>query len=167
MGEMRFGDDWSEFLRSLGRNRVEYLLVGGLAVAFHGFPRHTGDLDVWVRCTPGNAARALEALREFGFDPTDATLAALTTPGRILRMGYPPLRIELLTSPSGVEFETCSARADTIDLDGQAVPVIALPDLIANKRAAARPKDLIDVQELERIAASLPPPTPRSDARSS
>jgi hypothetical protein len=146
-----FADDLREFLRSLGRHEVEYLLVGGYAVSLHGFPRNTADLDVWIRPVPANADRVMAALRGFGFAPGPAEREALLTPGRILRLGYPPVRIELLTAPSGVEFVSCRSRAVILPIDGTEIPVLSLDDLIANKRAAGRPKDLIDALELERL----------------
>jgi hypothetical protein len=93
----------------------------------------------------------MAALRGFGFAPGPAEREALLTPGRILRLGYPPVRIELLTAPSGVEFVSCRSRAVILPIDGTEIPVLSLDDLIANKRAAGRPKDLIDALELERL----------------
>jgi predicted nucleotidyltransferase len=148
---MRFAEDLREFLRSLGRNEVEYLLIGGYAVSLHGFPRTTGDLDLWIRPTAANIERVLGALRQFGFQPGESERKALGTPGSILRLGYPPVRIELLNAPSGVEFAACRDRAVTMQIGGVSVPVLSLDDLVANKRAAGRPKDLIDAMELERI----------------
>ncbi|MFM7808176.1 MAG: hypothetical protein ACKPEA_09660 [Planctomycetota bacterium] len=126
-------------------------MVGGYAVSFHGFPRNTGDLDIWIRATVDNAPRVERAVRDFGF-PIDASArAALLQPDAILRMGYPPMRIELLTQVSGLDFDACRSRAVMIALDDAKVPVLGLDDLIVNKRAAGRPKDLLDLIELERI----------------
>lgn len=146
-----FADDLREFLRSLGSHEVEFLLVGGYAVSLHGFPRNTADLDLWIRPTPANADRVMAALRAFGFTPGPAEREALLTPGRMLRLGYPPVRIELLNAPSGVEFASCRSRAVELCIDGIEIPVLSIDDLIVNKRAAGRPKDLIDVLELERL----------------
>jgi len=146
-----WSDDWREFLRLLTANDVEFLLIGGYAVALHGYPRATADLDLWVDVAPRNLERVLRALREFGFDPGPDAASALATPGKILRMGYPPSRIELLTGPAGVEFDACRKRAVPRELLGMSVPTISLDDLIANKRATGRPRDLVDAAELERI----------------
>ena len=151
MVEMPFADDLRAFLKSLDAAHAEFIVVGGYAVAFHGFPRNTGDLDIWIRATADNASRVERAVRDFGF-PIDASArAALLQPDAILRMGYPPMRIELLTQISGLDFEACRSRAVVIEVDRAKVPVLGLDDLIVNKRAAGRPKDLLDLIELERI----------------
>jgi len=151
MVEMPFADDLRAFLKSLDAAQAEFLVAGGYAVAFHGFPRNTGDLDIWIRATVDNAPRVERAVRDFGF-PIDASArAALLQPDAILRMGYPPMRIELLTQVSGLDFDACRSRAVVIALDDAKVPVLGLDDLIVNKRAAGRPKDLLDLIELERI----------------
>ena len=141
-------DDFKEFLRLLNANRVEYLLVGGYAVGFHGYPRATVDLDVWVRATRDNAERVLHALHEFGFDLPELEPELFTDPRSIVRFGVPPFRIEVMTSIDGVEFERCRAQAVEFDLDDVQVPVISLADLKINKRAAGRHKDLADLENL-------------------
>jgi len=151
MDERRLSDDLRAFLRLLTERKVDFMLVGGYAVALHGFPRATSDLDVWISTAPENVDRIVAALREFGFDPGADAIAALTTKGKVLRMGYAPARIELLTAPAGVEFHDCRPRAVTKEALGVPVPTISLDDLIRNKRAAGRTKDLLDVEELERI----------------
>jgi predicted nucleotidyltransferase len=140
--------DFSEFLKLLNAHGVEYLLVGGYAVALHGYPRATVDLDVWVRATPANAERILDAIRAFGFDSPQLEPRLFTAPDQIVRFGVPPFRIEIMTSISGVTFETCHPRAIRHDVGGVEVPVISLEDLKANKRAAGRHKDLADLEEL-------------------
>ena len=151
MVEMPFADDLRAFLKSLAAAKAEFIVVGGYAVAFHGFPRNTGDLDIWVRATADNAHRVEQAIRDFGFPVDDAARAALLQPDSILRMGHPPIRIELLTQVSGLEFAACRDRASVLEVAGTPVPVLGLDDLMANKRAAGRPKDLIDLIELERL----------------
>ena len=111
MDEQPSSDDLREFLRLLTKHRVDFMLVGGFAVALHGFPRATADFDLWIDTTLANTERVLSALRDFGFAPNDETAHALATPGKILRMGYPPSRIELLTAPAGVLFAPCRVRA--------------------------------------------------------
>jgi hypothetical protein len=141
-------DDFKEFLKLLNANRVEYLLVGGYAVGLHGYPRATVDLDVWVRSTRANAERLMQALHAFGFDVPALEPRLFVDPRSIVRFGTPPFRIEVMTSIDGVEYDACSANAAVFDIDGLPVPVISLPDLKTNKRAAGRNKDLADLDHL-------------------
>jgi hypothetical protein len=141
-------DDFREFLRLLDARRVEYLLIGGYAVALHGYPRATVDLDIWVRLDPDNAARIVTALRDFGFDSPLLEERLFLQPDQIVRFGVPPFRIELLTSIAGVDFGPCRGRAEILEVDGLTVPVISLADLKINKRAAGRHKDLADLEHL-------------------
>jgi hypothetical protein len=122
-------------------------LIGGYAVNYPGYPRATGDLNVWVDRDARNAARVSVALREFGF--LQASAGLFTEPKNIVRMGNSPLRIEVLTSISGVEFSTCYDKRVVAELDGVPVTVIAADDLRANKRASGRLKDLADLEQLE------------------
>ena len=140
--------DFREFLRSLNSNGVEYLLVGGYAVGYHGYPRATIDMDIWVAVTPLNAQKVTSALREFGFDTPDLSAELFLYPERIVRMGVPPLRIEVITSASGVRFEECYPRRIHTQMDGVDVDIISADDLKTNKRAAARHKDLNDLENL-------------------
>ena len=140
--------DFKEFLRLLSSEAIEYLIVGGYAVAYHGYPRPTGDLDVWVATRPDNAAKLVGALAKFGFAGAGATEALFLEPGRVVRMGVPPVRIELLTSVSGVEFSGCIERRVEAVLDGVPVAIIGRDDLIANKLAAGRDRDRDDVSRL-------------------
>lgn len=125
---------------------VEYLLIGGYAVNFHGYPRATADMDIWIALNPDNAERAADALREFGFHAATGDLFA--QPDKIIRMGVPPLRIEVLTSISGVEFSECFARRVTPELDGVTAHIISIEDLRVNKLSSGRLKDLADLEEL-------------------
>jgi predicted nucleotidyltransferase len=146
---IRLPNDFKEFLRLLNSNGVEYMLVGGYAVGFHGYPRTTGDMDIWVATNARNAEKIVDVLRRFGFGQAELKKALFMTADNVVRMGVPPIRIELITSISGVEFDQCFQRAVTADIDGIAIPVIALDDLRANKRAANRAKDRGDLEELE------------------
>jgi predicted nucleotidyltransferase len=156
--ESRLPPDFREFLLLLNSEQIDYLLVGGYAVSFHGYPRPTGDLDIWVAMTPVNATRLATALGRFGFAAADAEV--FMTPRQIVRMGVPPVRIEILNEVSGVTFESCRARCEHTTLDGVPVKVISRADLLANKRAAGRQKDLNDVQHLEQGKPKNPPPGP-------
>lgn len=148
MATIEFPPDFSEFLRLLNENEVEYLVVGGFAVALHGYPRATADIDVWVSTSADNARRIVLALQAFGFDVPTLSEELFLTPERIVRMGVAPLRIELLTSIDGVEFEGCADRAMWVDVEGESIPVIGLDDLKVNKRASGRSKDLADLDGL-------------------
>ena len=141
-------DDFREFLRLLNASRVDYLLVGGYAVGLHGYPRATVDLDIWVRATADNAGRIIDALHAFGFDVPAVEPHLFVDPRSVVRFGVPPFRIEIMTSIDGVAYDECRARAVEFDMAGLQVPVIALDDLKANKRAAGRHKDLADLDNL-------------------
>ena len=104
---IRLPADFKEFLKLLNSHRVEYLLIGGYAVGYHGYPRPTGDMDIWVAASPQNAVRVAEALREFGFSAESVPAALFAEPGKIVRMGIPPMRLGIVTTISGVEFAAC------------------------------------------------------------
>jgi predicted nucleotidyltransferase len=140
--------DFKEFLRLLNSEKIEYLLVGGYAVAHYGYPRPTGDLDIWVAVHPDTAVKLVAVLRAFGFGSAGATPSVFLTPGKVIRMGLPPVRIELLTGISGVVFNEAFARRVSAVIDGVEVSVISRDDLIANKAAAGRAKDLNDLEHL-------------------
>lgn len=140
--------DFSDFLRLLEEKGVEYLLVGGYAVGYHGYPRATADLDIWVAISEVNACRIVEALRDFGFDLPELQPQLFLQEDRIVRLGHPPLRIKLMTSASGVEFSACHARRVIDTLGSVRVSILSLADLKANKRAAGRHKDLDDLENL-------------------
>lgn len=145
---MNLNQDFKEFLAFLNSNEVEYLVIGGYAVAAHGHPRYTKDIDVWVRPTAQNSKRVMAALTEFGFGSIGLTEEAFTAPDTIVQLGYPPRRIDLLTEPSGVEFGGCYSRKLEVTIDGTIVPFIGLEDLKANKKASGRPRDLADIDDL-------------------
>jgi hypothetical protein len=127
---------------------VRYLVVGGYAVAYYGYPRTTGDIDIWIDRSNDNAERIVNALRAFGFDVPGLQASTFTEQDKIVRMGYPPLRAEILTSISGVEFSRCFRQRVTVSWSGVAVPVIGLEDLKINKAASGRLKDLSDLEHL-------------------
>lgn len=141
--------DFREFLQSLNANKVEYLLVGGYAVGYHGYPRATADMDIWVANEPRNTEQILAALEQMGFGAGGELGGEhLEKPGHVIRLGHPPLRIEIHTSLSGVSFEACFSRRIVCDFDAVPVPVISKDDLKRNKRAAGRLKDLADLDSL-------------------
>jgi hypothetical protein len=140
--------DFKEFLRLLNVHKVEYLLVGGYAVGYHGYPRATADMDVWVAVHPANAERLVAALKEFGFDVPDLSVDLFLKEGQIVRMGVPPIRIEIMTTISGVEFAQCYISRLVAMVDDVDVSLIGLDHLRVNKKAAGRYKDLNDLDNL-------------------
>jgi hypothetical protein len=137
--------DFKELLRLLNSRQAEYLVVGGYAVAYHGYPGATADLDIWIANDTDNAKKVCGAVREFGFTQADENL--FTLPNKVVRMGNPPLRVEILTTISGVTFSACYPSKIVDNVDG--VDVNSLAQLKANKRASGRHKDLADLEQLE------------------
>lgn len=132
----------------LNTHHVEYLLIGGYAVSYHGYPRATNDLDVWIAVHPDNAERLVQALQSFGFTTPELSAELFLQDNKIIRMGHPPIRIEILTAISGVGFAECYARRLKAIVDGVPVNLIHLEDLKQNKRASGRFKDLNDLENL-------------------
>ncbi len=141
--------DFVEMLSALNAAGADYLVVGAHALAAHGVPRATGDLDLWVRATPGNAERVLEALRSFGAPLFDLSIDDLTRPEVVFQIGVAPVRIDLLTSISGVAFEEAWQGRTEASVEGVTFGVLGREELLRNKRATGRPKDLLDVEVLE------------------
>lgn len=142
--------DFRDILSAFSAAGVEYLVVGAYAMAAHGIPRATGDIDLWVRCGPENAAQILRALTAFGAPLHEIATADFLEPGIVFQIGVPPRRIDLLTAVDGLDFESAWADRIEVDLSGVTVPVLSRSDLITNKRAAGRPKDRADLRSLER-----------------
>jgi len=144
--------DLREFIELLNSRNVEYIVVGGHAVAFHGHPRFTGDIDFFIRMTSSNVRRLLAALDDFGFGGLGITERDLLEPKRIIQLGHAPNRIDLLTSISGVDFDSAWETRVEIIMDEQPVTMIGWDELLRNKRAAGRPKDLADLEKLLAVA---------------
>ena len=140
--------DFKEFLKLLNEKNVRYLLTGGYAVGYHGYPRATGDMDIWIAIHPDNAKKVISALREFGFDHPDLSPDLFLQKNKIIRLGQPPMRPEISTGISGVEFDECYASRIVDTWDGVEVSIIDLPHLNANKKAAGRHKDLAVLENL-------------------
>jgi hypothetical protein len=140
--------DFKDFLRLLRAHGVEYLLIGGYAVGYHGYPRATNDLDIWIAVHPDNAARMTLVLREFGFDLPEVQAGIFLQDKHIVRMGESPLRIEVTTAISGVAFDDCYAERVVDTFDGVEVNLISLRHLKMNKQASGRHKDLNDLEHL-------------------
>ncbi len=135
-------------MRLLNAHRVEYLLIGGYAVGYYGYPRATADMDIWVAADPANADKIVVALKEFGFDLPDLSAELFLRPWQIIRLGVPPVRIEIATTISGVDFAECYADRVEDTLDGVPVNLISLKDLKRNKQASGRHQDLADLEHL-------------------
>jgi len=140
--------DFKEFLRLLNAHQVEYLLIGGYAVGYHGYPRATVDMDIWIAMHPDNADRIVAVLKEFGFDPPELSPDMFLKERQIIRLGVPPVRIEIATTISGVNFSECYAERVTDVLDDVEVNLISLKHIKANKKASGRHQDLADLENL-------------------
>ena len=148
MDTIELHPDFKDFLRLLNSHGVEYLLVGGYAVGYHGYPRATGDMDIWIEVNEVNAQKAAMVLHEFGMPKESVSQELFLDKDRVIRMGVPPVRIEIITGASGVRFAECYSRREVVEFDGILLNFISLEDLKVNKKAAARHKDLEDLQQL-------------------
>jgi len=143
-----FNPDFKEFVQLLIKNQVEYLVVGGYAVSIHGYPRYTGDLDIWVNPTLKNSVKVLDCLNEFGFSSLELTENDFIKEYGIIQLGYPPVRIDIMNTLDGVTFDDCFKNKSIIEIDSLPVNFISLNDLIKNKKATARPLDIDDIENL-------------------
>ena len=151
---MELDKDFKEFIQLLNEYKVKYLVIGGYAVNFHGYPRYTKDIDFWLWMTPDNIAQLIKVLKEFGFGSLNLGLEDFMTPDNIIQLGYEPYRIELLVDLEGVEFEDCFERRIEGELDDVKINFLSLQDLILTKKTAARLQDLADAEQLEKIKIS-------------
>ena len=141
--------DFRDMLSALSGAGAEYLVVGAYALAVHGVPRATGDIDLWVRPTTANAGRVLTALTRFGAPLGDLTERDPVTPGTVFQIGVAPRRIDILTTIDGVEFDEAWNARYVTSVEGLDVPVLSRHHLVRNKKATGRPQDLADVARLE------------------
>ena len=141
--------DFKEFIELLNKNRVRYLVVGGYAVALHGYPRYTKDLDVWIELTPENASNILKALEQFGFGSLDLKQDDFLEADQIIQLGYPPNRIDIMTSLKELTFKDCFNSRLKVEIEGVQINFIDIDNLKKNKRAAGRLQDLADLENLE------------------
>jgi predicted nucleotidyltransferase len=146
-----FNRHFLEFIKLLEKHRVEYMVVGGYAVGFHGFPRYTGDLDLFVALSESNAASLLRVYADFGFSDLGLSVKDFLETDTVVEIGREPLKIQVLTGIDGVTFAECYARKTTCTLDGVNMPFISMEDLLRNKAASPRAKDKIDLEELGRV----------------
>lgn len=140
--------DFKEFIELLNAREVKYLIIGGYAVAFHGSPRNTKDIDIWLLIDPENAERVVRALGDFGFASLGLGPADFMEPDTIVQLGFAPNRIDLIMGAPGVDFGACYAARVETTIDGLVIPFIARNDLIENKKATGRLQDLADVEAL-------------------
>lgn len=142
--------DFAEMLDALFAAGADFLVVGAHALAAHGRPRATGDLDLWVRPTADNAKRVWNALVQFGAPLRELKIDDLSTPETVFQIGLPPARIDLLTTLTGLNFDEAWARRVVVDVEGRRLPFLSREDLIRNKTALGRPRDLADIEDLKR-----------------
>ncbi|MDQ3374779.1 MAG: hypothetical protein M3521_12945 [Acidobacteriota bacterium] len=146
--DIELPEDFKDFLKLLNKRAVRYLLVGGYAVGFHGYPRATNDIDFWIELNRENAEKIVEVIREFGFNPPELSPELFLKDKQVIRMGFAPLRIEVLTEISGVNFAECFAERTVAEFDGIKVNILGLKHLKINKKASGRLKDLADLENL-------------------
>ena len=146
---MIINKDFKEFLELLNKNQVKYLIVGGYAVAFHGHPRYTKDIDIWILMEKSNAENILKTLVEFGFSDLGITEGDLVSPEVVIQLGYPPNRIDLITEVSGLTFKDCYEKRVIVDVEGVKINFIDLESLKKNKKSSGRHQDLADLESLE------------------
>ncbi len=145
-----FEQDFIDFIELLNQHSVDYMVVGAHALAFHGRPRHTGDLDIWIKPSELNASILVNVLNEFGFSSLGLTEADFLKENYVTQLGYPPLRIDILNTISGVEFDEAYKNKVTGDVDGLNVKFINIAEFIKNKEASGRQKDLSDIASLKK-----------------
>ncbi len=141
--------DFKEFIELLNKNDVKYLVVGGYALAFHGYPRYTKDIDIWVWVDKKNAENIVKTLQDFGFSSLDIREEDFLSPGYVVQLGQPPSRIDLLTSVTGLEFEECYVSKIHTNIQGTEIDFIDLENFKKNKKAVGRYQDLADLENLE------------------
>ena len=146
--------DFEDFIKLLNKYKVAYMIVGGYALALHGKPRHTGDLDIWIDVSEDNATKLVMVLQEFGMGSLGLDKEDFLKPGFISQIGYPPLRIDILNSIDGISFCDASQGMQKIQLeDDLVVNFIGLDDFLVNKQASGRKQDLADIKEIKKLQA--------------
>ena len=147
---MTLDPDFEDFIKLLNQYEVEYMIIGGYAMAFHGRPRYTGDLDIWINISEYNAKKMLKVLEEFGFSSLNFRKEDFLKENLINQIGYPPLRIDILTSIDGINFNDAYPQKQVITIDDFTANYIGLNELIQNKNASGRQQDLVDVETLQK-----------------
>jgi hypothetical protein len=152
---MEINPDFKEFLGLLNAHKIKYLIVGGYAVNYHGYPRYTKDMDIWVWLERENIDKLLKVLQEFGFGSLDLKTEDFLNPENIIQLEYPPYRIDLMTDIQGLVFSECYQRRSIFELSEINLPFLAMEDLIAAKKNTARLQDLADAEQLELIMKQI------------
>jgi hypothetical protein len=145
-----FEKDFIDFIELLNIHQVEYMVVGAHALAYHGRPRHTGDLDIWIKPSVGNAEKMVTVLKDFGFSSLGLIKEDFLKENHVTQLGYPPIRIDILNAISGVNFDEAYLNKIDGEVDDLKISYISISDFIANKQATGRAKDLGDIQALEK-----------------
>ena len=145
---MNLNPDFKEFVKLLIENKVEYLIVGGYAVGIHGYPRYTGDLDIWINDINENAKLVLKCVEDFGFESYNLSVSDFTKPGNIIQLGYPPVRIDIINQVDGVNFAECFKNKKEVIADDLILYFIGYDDLLINKKTTSRPRDIDDIENL-------------------
>jgi hypothetical protein len=138
--------EFKEFIALLNSEKVDYLLVGGWALALHGHPRYTGDIDIWIRPSLQNAEAMIRVLRRFGFASRQFDPEAFVKPDNIFRFGFPPMQVDIINTIAGVDFAECFENRLTVEAEDVPVNVICVEDFKKNKIASGRPQDLADAE---------------------
>lgn len=146
--KMDLNNDFQRFIKILNSCHAQYIITGGFAVAIYGYPRYTGDIDIWIDPSLENALKVLAALQAFGYSEQQVNMQDLTTPGIVVQLGYPPNRIDLVTGLAGVDFENCWNNKVNMPFGDVPAYFISLQDLKRNKKATARQQDLLDLENL-------------------
>jgi len=147
-------EDYREMLQALSDEKAKFLLVGAYALAAHGYPRATMDIDIWVMPSPDNAEAVLRALKRFGAALLNLTKEDLQKHDTIFQIGVAPRRIDIITGASGLHFEVAFEHSIEVDIEGLQIHILSLDDLILNKRSSGRTKDLADAEALETLRGS-------------
>ena len=151
MNERILNPDYRDMVECLLREGVDFMLVGGYAVALHGWPRTTFDIDFWIMANPENAKAVMRSITSFGAPLMGLTEADFHRPGMVFQIGTEPQRIDIISAVDGLDYADASLRAVTMNVDGLEIKVVSLDDLIVNKRASGRPKDIADAVMLEKL----------------
>ena len=145
---MVLDENFKEFIRLLNANDVKYLVIGGFAVAYHGYPRYTKDIDFWIWAQPENAEKVIKTIKDFGFGMMGFQVEDLLNPENVIQLGYEPNRIDLIVDLEGLDFEICFANCKDAEFEGIPIHFINLDDLVKNKLSTGRLKDKVDAQTL-------------------
>ncbi len=147
---MVLDENFKKFIKLLNANDVKYIIVGGFAVAYHGYPRYTKDIDFWVWANTENAEKLVKTIQDFGFGLADFKIQDFLNLDNVIQLGYEPNRIDIITQLDGLDFETCFPKAIQVEFEEIPLNFISFEDLIKNKLATGRPKDRLDARTLEK-----------------